>query len=408
MQTAPPGPDLPTMTQAAFFYNRPVFVLLKLRKRYGDCFRMREPAFYGREWWAWVCDPRAIRELLAAGPSVTRPGLQEGRLVAALEEESDGGGRLAREPVAESGRRCATAAAAIARRHVADWPRGRPYRLQGALRRIVVESLCSGLAGTDDPAVAARVEGALAAERRWDLSLYANLRYGDGGRRAARRLAREQEAIAAALASAHSERAGDWRGAAAVLADVAEAATLMLSWAIEQLVRTDGALASLHEDLDRGSDEYLDAVVAATLWSRYPILSIGRRLLVDRSVCGYDLPAGTMLRLAVGIAHFPASVDARPEMVRPELFMGEDAREAPELVLGHGTEPPLGDLAVAVATAALREIALAADLQRCIEPPELSRFQRPDYMVRPHSASRAIVESRVPGRAGELVGATAQ
>jgi cytochrome P450 family 135 len=407
MVTSPPGPDLPTMWQAAPFYNRPVFVLLKLRKRYGDCFRMREPAFYGREWWVWVCDPGAIQEVLAAGASLTRPGLQEGRLAAALGEETDGGARLARERVAERDPRCATAAAAIARRHVADWPRGRPYRIQVPLRKTVVESLCDGLAGIADPAVAMRVERALAAERRFDLSLYANLRYGDGGPRAARRLAREQETIAAELAAAHSDAPDAWRGTATVLADVAEVTTLLLAWAFEQLVRTEGALGALQDDLDGGSEDYLDAVVAATLWGRYPILSIGRRLLADHAVCGYELPAGTMLRLAVGIAHLPPSVGARPEMVRPELFLGEEARVAPELVLGHGTEPPLGELAVAVASAVLREVALAVDLARVIEPPELSRFQRPDYMVRPHSSTRVIVESRARRPARELVGAMA-
>jgi cytochrome P450 len=393
----PPRLRMLTYLQAGYFYTRPVFVLLAMRKQHGSCFRLREPALAGRDWWVWVSDPDAIRELLDAGPDVVRPSLQEEVIYNALDQKERADRPTARELIDDADERCPDAAAEVARSHVASWPRERPYRLIGPLRRIVVEALMRGMAGVDDTAPAAAIERAIARERRIDITVCPNLRYGDGGPRAARRLRREQETVASLLAAALPDRStAASERLAAILVYATEASTMLIAWALERLMREPQGLATIRSDLEGGSNDYRDAAVASTLWTRPPILSFGRRLLEDRTVCGYRLPAGTMVRLASGIAHVPSDIESRPDVMHLDRFLPGGPDQTPELAFGSGLRRRLGDVVTGIAREVVGEVARAVDLERTLDPPELARFQRPTYMLKPNGGARAIVVPPTP------------
>jgi cytochrome P450 len=377
----PPAPRVPRTFQALLFYNRPLFVLLSLRARHGDCFRLREPALLGRAWWVWVCDERTIRGLLDAEPIVARD---------ASSKDAHGPTRgsaptVAPERLAASAAVCSSAAAAVAARHVRHWPRGRPFPLLSAARRIMVETMCCALGGTSEPDTVQRVERALAHQRRWDVAFLPNVRHGDGGPRAARRRRGARKRVAHALAASDASPAD-------TIAHASEASALIVAWALEMLLRHRAVHAGLRADLEAGSAAYLDAVIAEALWARPIVLSVARELVTDRVICGYELPAGTLLRLAVGLAGFPRTVRARPEEFHPERFLRNGLVSRNGLLFGNGPSRCPGDrLALAAARSALREVILGVELEPVLDPPELSRFQRPYGMLRPNNAVRAVV-----------------
>jgi cytochrome P450 len=92
-----------------------------------------------------------------------------------------------------------------------------------------------------------------------------------------------------------------------------------LLWAFERLLRTPRVLARLVQSLD--DDEYLEAVVKATLRVRPVVVDVARRLTRDTPVAGYVLPAGMIVLPAIAAVHARHDLYPSPREFRPERFL---------------------------------------------------------------------------------------
>jgi len=76
-------------------------------------------------------------------------------------------------------------------------------------------------------------------------------------------------------------------------------------------------LERLQSDLDRGGEDYLDAVINETLRVRPVIDGVWRKLTAPAAVGGYRLPAATLVYPAISLvqtsAAFPHAEEFRPE-----------------------------------------------------------------------------------------------
>src|SRR3954453_14841695 len=133
----PPGPSLPAVAQAIAYHRDPLGVLRRARARYGSVFTLRitDPVVF-------VVDPAAVEPLLRSDTVVARAGAARRAILPLASRHSlfgaDGDEHRALradlaplfETVPED------VIAAIARKHVAHWPRGTPFRLLPRMRSL--------------------------------------------------------------------------------------------------------------------------------------------------------------------------------------------------------------------------------------------------------------------------------
>jgi cytochrome P450 len=115
-----------------------------------------------------------------------------------------------------------------------------------------------------------------------------------------------------------------------------------MSWSFERLLRTPAVLASLVEELERGSDVYLDATVKEILRIRPVVPVVARRLQVPFELNGYTFPAGWVLMASIYLAHHDPVVYPDPEEFRPERFLPDRPDPAVWIPFGGGVRRCLG------------------------------------------------------------------
>src|SRR3954453_1469840 len=145
MQTTslPPGPSAGALTQGTLFHRDPLGVLRRCQARYGDVFTLRLPTIRRM---VVVADPSAVGVVAGADPMVATAGagrrgvlgIPPPRSWLGADQEQHRNARLAvasafspqaLEPHADELR-------ALALRHVARWPRRRPFRLLPPLKTL--------------------------------------------------------------------------------------------------------------------------------------------------------------------------------------------------------------------------------------------------------------------------------
>lgn len=106
-----------------------------------------------------------------------------------------------------------------------------------------------------------------------------------------------------------------------------ETTATALAWTIERLVRNPRVLRRLRDDIGRGDEEYLEAVVKEGLRARPVVLDTPRRLTEDLTFAGYEIPAGWYLAPALPLVQRSPHAFAEPDAFRPERFLehGQDA-----------------------------------------------------------------------------------
>jgi cytochrome P450 family 135 len=131
-----PGPGLPPLAQAAAYHRDPLGVLRRARDRYGPVFTLRvtSPVVF-------VADPAAVEPVMHAGRAgvarrVILPLASRRSLFGSDEEEH----RALRREIEPRFRELDEALiAAIAREHIATWPRDVPFRLLPRMRSLATE-----------------------------------------------------------------------------------------------------------------------------------------------------------------------------------------------------------------------------------------------------------------------------
>jgi cytochrome P450 len=121
-----------------------------------------------------------------------------------------------------------------------------------------------------------------------------------------------------------------------------ETTTSALAWSFERLLRTPRVLASLVEEMGKGSDIYLDATVKEILRLRPVVPVVARRLRVPFELNGHTFPAGLILMASIYLAHRDPVVYPDPDKLRPERFLPDNPDPAVWIPFGGGARRCLG------------------------------------------------------------------
>lgn len=142
--TLPPGPDLPALAQAVAYHRDPLGVLLRARARYGARFTLRvtKPIVF-------VSDPALMADANAGEARRAVLPLASPRSLFGADGPTHRSERASWEPrfaaISDD------AIAAIAERHIAAWPRGRPFRLLEKMRDLASDVFGRLILQVDDP-----------------------------------------------------------------------------------------------------------------------------------------------------------------------------------------------------------------------------------------------------------------
>jgi cytochrome P450 len=144
--TLPDGPAVAPSAQAALYHRDPLGVLKRARARFGPVFTLR---FALKGPLVFVAQRDAVGRLLDADPHGAHAGEARRRVLPQASSRSpfgaDGathaGTRRRMEPAFDPQRLAAaeTQIVALARRHVASWPVGRPFRLLPRIRTLATD-----------------------------------------------------------------------------------------------------------------------------------------------------------------------------------------------------------------------------------------------------------------------------
>jgi cytochrome P450 family 135 len=366
----PPGPRAPNALVAARFLLRGPHFLETCRDRYGDCFTIRLNT--GRTV-VIAGDPAVAKEVFQGSPDDLHAGAGNVVLKPILGARSvlllDGPEHLRQRRLmlppfhGERMRAYGETMAAVAERHAARWPVGRPFSVHPTMQAITLEIILRTVFGVEDAARIAQLAEPLkrllnstdqplrllglqftsSANARprspWG-RVYALMAPVDAliAQEIAARRAEEEprDDILSLLLSARDEDGNGLTDAelrdelmTLVLAGHETTATA-LAWTIERLVRTPRVLARLREELAEdddgggGGSEYLDAVVKEALRLRPVVPGVIRLLRRPLTIAGMELPAGVHVAPSIYLIHRRADVYPEPDAFRPERFIGED------------------------------------------------------------------------------------
>ena len=142
--TLPPGPELPALAQAVAYHRDPLGVLLRARARYGPRFTLRvtKPIVF-------VSDPALMADANAGEARRAVLPLASPRSLFGADGAEHRAERAWWEP--RFAALSDDAIAEIAERHIASWPRGRPFRLLERMRSLATDVFGRLILRIDDP-----------------------------------------------------------------------------------------------------------------------------------------------------------------------------------------------------------------------------------------------------------------
>src|SRR3954463_15556965 len=312
----PPGPRTPAPVTTAQFVRRPLDMLRRWHRRYGDVFTVK---YLGFGTGVYVADPDAIRALLTGDQSDLLAGEANSILEPVLGKHSvlvlDGPEHLRQRRLLLppfQGSRVAGFREIIrdaAEREVGRWRPGERVVLRERMRALTFDVISRAVFGVTEPERVERLRAALVAVidtssivmaaplMRADLG-----RFSPGGRLARRLRAadaliydeiarRRREAgvegrtdVLSLLLQARDEDGGEMTDAElrdelfTMLAAGHETTATGLAFALELLLRNPATMTRLRESLAGGDDGYLTAVGKETLRMR-PVIDAAERTL---------------------------------------------------------------------------------------------------------------------------------
>jgi cytochrome P450 family 135 len=390
----PPGPAAGVLAETVAFHRDPLGFLRRRREELGDVFQIRlltaRPTFV-------VTEPEAVGALLASDPARAQAGEARRAVLPFASARSVFGGdaaahRSARARIAPAfapavidGRR--EAIGAIAERHAAGWPLGRPFRLLSRLRTLCDEIFVRLVLGVREEQVAVELTEAIGRMLRTPGNPPVTLPgKGDGlvGELGQALFEQRQAPVAAALSRAVEARrseasdevdvlgcmvAADARLTTEQIVDelmsllmaAQEPPSIALTWILDRLARDPDLERTFLAD-PRG--ERAGAIVREVLRLRPPASGSLRRLLEPLRAAGRELPAGATVLAPTSLVHRDPRGFRDPERFEPERWLAGDTRSWPYFPFGGGARRCVGEpLAHAeiesVVPAVLRRVELA-------------------------------------------------
>jgi len=422
MDSLPPGPSAPRAVQTAAWLARPGPFLVRAQRRYGDVFTMR---IGGEPPWVMLAHPDAVREVFTGDPAVMHAGkanlilrpLVGHASVLLLDGRQHMRERKLMLPPFHGSRMAGyrDLVAAIAREHIAAWPRGEPLVLSTRMQAITLDVVLRVIFGVEEGAQLTALRDRLRALLARVFSVSSMLAMASAGPERversgvygrwlrpvdallqeqveARRAAPGDDVLSLLLAARHADGSPmsdrELRDELVTLLVAGhETTATALSWAMERLTRMAGGWDALRA----GGEEYAEAAGKETLRLR-PVLPVVLRNLQERTtIAGVDLPAGTVVAPSIFLVHRRPDLYPDPATFRPERFLG------PEPQGGTYTWIPFGGgvrRCVGAAFALMELRVVLAELAAHVEA-------APARPQREATARRAI--TLIPARGAEVV-----
>lgn len=367
----------PALLLATRFQLDPIRTLDVCRQRWGDVFSLPTMLF-GRL--VVLADPRSAHQILTADPHVVHGGEAAaallpfmGNSVVTADEEEHAERRRRLLPVfrSEHVTQHSGAIAGIVERHIATWPRDRPFPLLPRLRSMTFAVIARLVMGIDDAQLVDELYRRLSSMLSAPLSVAMWLARSPFQSASASLMSRRQAPVDELLQAeiAHRKLTAQVRDASDALSvltrlraagDLAmtdgdirdelralliaghETTAVAIAWTIERLVRHPAVLSRLMASVDAGDDAYLQAVIRESLRLRPPVLDAVRMLKQQLDLRGATVPAGTVVMAVPALIHRRPELFSEPEGFRPERFADTSPDPSTWIPFGAGQRRCLG------------------------------------------------------------------
>lgn len=372
----PPGPASSALLQTLAWVRRPAQLMSRCRAAYGPTFTLR---FVGGRRLVFLARPEHVREVFTGDPDLLLGGRANAAFARFMGERSlfalDGEvhrrhRRLLLPPFhGERMRAYGPLLVELTRRHMATWPRRRPFALVTAMRAITLDAIFEAVFGVVDApsmrrltALVAQLTGGVTALLAFLPFLRVDLGpWSPWGRFLATRAALDailHDAIARArhaggediLAKLVEESAREGEPLddqelrdelLTLLGAGHETTATGLGWAFNWALGAPGVLDRLRIELREvvGAGDvraehlprltYLDAVLQESLRLTPPVPIVLRQLARPARVAGHDLPAGATVVPCLWLTQREPDLFPEPLAFRPERFLGAGRRASP-------------------------------------------------------------------------------
>ncbi len=424
----PPGPRLPRAAQTVTWIRRPLDVLERCQRRYGDMFTLR---IANEGTWVMVSDPAAVKQVFQADPSVARAGEANKVLLPVLGSHSvlllDEAAHLEQRKLmlppfhGKRMQRYQEVMARVAAEEIERWPLGERVSVWPRMQAVTLEVILRAVFGIEN----GERMGRLRSELRRVLDMLSNPRrlalltligpqrvsrlrsfnrvlepvdrmlYEEiAARREAPDLSEREDILSLLLQARHEDGSPmsdrELRDELMTLLVAGhETTATSLAWAIERLVRHPEKLDRLTAETRAGDGEYLDAVIKETLRLRPVIALVVRHLTAPLEVGGRVLPAGATVAPCIYLVHRRPEIYPEPERFRPERFLERSPGTYTWIPFGGGIRRCLG--------ASFAEFEMSVVLRELVA----RRSLRPARLESERIVRRAI--TMVPRRGAEVV-----
>ena len=378
--TLPPQANASRAVWMTRFTLHPDRLLDECYAKYGDFFRFETPL---ERTMCVTANPQAIKEVFRGDPKVFHAGegnavlgpLVGSSSVLLLDEQEHLRHRKMMLPPfhGERMRAYADVMRDVAERHVAAWPKDRPFSTIGSMQAITLEVIQRTVFGIDQADRLAHVGHLLrrildpAANRWWmlvlmltpsswgprtpwgqfrqrvreaDVAIYEEIRA-----RRADPAAAERGDVMSLLLQARDEDGEPLSDRemrdelVTLLVSGHETTATSLSWTLERIVHHPEVLARLEEDPE---GEYLDAVIKESLRLRPVVPAVARRLAEPVELGGHLLPAGVFIVPSIYLTHRRPDIYPDPLAFKPERFIESPPSNTEYLPFGGGVRRCLG------------------------------------------------------------------
>jgi len=376
--TLPDGPSLPRFVQGGIVIVAPLWMMRRLRERYGSAFKINVPIFGDA---VVISDPAEVKQLFMTSPEIAdildlNLGLVLGpNSFFAISDEAHRKQRKLLSPPFH-GRRLRAYEAIIeqeAVREMADWPEGREFATLGPMMRITLNAILRAVFGAEDdeldelrtllPAMVKLGSRLVALPiPRTDLG-----RWSPWGRAHAYR--REYDAIIDRLiAAAGQDPRLDERddvlalmlqsryddGSAMSREEISdqlltlltaghETTSTTLAWAVERLRRHPIMLRRLAEEADAGGSQLREATILEVQRVRPVIDGTLRKVRAPSLRLGrWTLPQGQVVLVSIYLMHRDETLFPDAGRFRPDRFVGSRPDTYQWIPFGGGTRRCIG------------------------------------------------------------------
>ena len=387
----PPGPRAPAAINSIQLIRRPLESLLGWRERYGDVYTVALLVFGVG---VYVCDPKAIREMMTGDQSDLHAGEANEPLSPVLGQKSvlilDGREHLRQRKLllppfqGSAVHNFRRVIRDVAEAEVSRWREGETFVMRDRMRALTFEVIARAVFGVTERERIERMRSALAAlismqtillmpsRLRRDLGRWSPwgrfqrrlkaadaLIYEEIERRRSRSDLEDRTDVLSLLLMARDEDGEPMTDVElrdelmTMLLAGHETTATGLAFSFDLLPRNPRALDRLRDELESDDDAYLDAVVNESLRLRPVIDAAERTLTKPRTIGGWDLPAGIRVYPAIAAVHLREDLYPQPHEFRPERFIDEDAQSYSWLPFGGGIRRCVG---AALAQAEMAEV----------------------------------------------------